>query len=49
MDEGILSLKEIKNDFILDNINIKYNFIITPVNINENITVFNSYNRGLIY
>ena len=47
--EEILSLKEIKNDIILNNINIKYNFIIKPVNINEKITVINSYNEAHIF
>ena len=48
-NEGILSLKEIKNDIIANDINVKYNFIIKPVNINENITVFNSYNEAHIF
>ena len=31
INEGIFSLKEIKSDIILRDINIKYNFIIKPV------------------
>ena len=47
--EGTISLKEIKNDYILKDINVKYHFIIKPLKINENITVINSNFRNPIY
>ena len=37
-EDDILSLKEIKENIILININAKYNFIILPVDIKETIT-----------
>ena len=37
-EDDILSLKEIKENIILNNINAKYNFIILPVDIKETIT-----------
>ena len=48
INEGIFSLKEIKSDIILRDINIKYNFIIKPVHINKNITVINETAKHLI-
>ena len=47
--EGILSLKEIKNDYIVNNTTAKYNFIIKLSNITKNITINNSYNEALIF
>ena len=47
INEGIFSLKEIKNDIILRDINIKYYFIIKPVHINKNITVINETAKHL--
>ena len=37
-----ISLKEIKNDYAINDINIKYNFIIKPVNNNQKINIINS-------
>jgi len=41
LKEGIYSLKEIKNEIIISDINYKYNFIILPVINNEKATVNN--------
>ena len=41
LKEGIYSLKEIKNEIIISDINYKYNFIILPVINNEKFTVTN--------
>ena len=37
-----ISLKEIKNNYIINNINAKYNFIIKPVNNNQKINIINN-------
>ena len=46
--DGILSLKEIKNDYIIKDINVQYNFIIKPVNINEKMTIIDTKFRSFI-
>jgi hypothetical protein len=46
--EGVISMKEIKDEIKLNDTNHKYNFIILPVNHNETVTISRSFSYSVI-